>query len=92
MVVIIVERVSPSVRGELSRWLIQPKAGVYVGRLTARVRDGLRERIRRDRNLGAALLIYRDATEQGFSVRSLGDTSRAMTDFEGLILPKSPVS
>ena len=31
MVVFILQRVSPSLRGELTRWLVQPHTGVYVG-------------------------------------------------------------
>ena len=31
MVVIILEKVSASLRGELSRWLIEPKPGVFIG-------------------------------------------------------------
>ena len=39
MVVMILENVSPSLRGELTRWLIEPHPGVFVGHVTARVRD-----------------------------------------------------
>ena len=93
MIVMILERVTPSLRGELTRWLIQPKAGVFVGRLSARVRDRLWERVVKAlRKTDAATMIYSDNTEQGFSVRSCGDPSRVMTDFEGLFLPKTPVS
>ncbi len=41
MVVMILERVPESVRGELSLWMIEPKAGVFVGNLSALVRDKL---------------------------------------------------
>ena len=30
MMVMILERVTPGLRGELSRWLLQPKAGVFA--------------------------------------------------------------
>ena len=93
MVVLIVERVTPSLRGELTRWLIQPKTGVFVGRAPARVRDLLWDRIGRSlKKKGAAIMIHSDDTEQGFSVRTLGDPSKAMTDFDGLFLPKTPAS
>ena len=45
MIVMVLERVTPSLRGELTRWLIQPKTGVFVGRVSARVRDLLWEKI-----------------------------------------------
>ncbi len=90
MVVLIVERVTASVRGELTRWLIQPKTGVFVGRISARVRDRMWQRVVRQKRSGAALMVYSSDTEQGFSVRASGDTSKTMADFEGLILPKTP--
>ena len=79
-------------RGELTRWLVQPKAGVFVGNIPARVRDLLWERVNRSLRDGAATMIHSDDTEQGFSVRILGDPSRVMTDFDGLFLPKTPIS
>ena len=33
MVVMILERAPPGLRGEMSRWMIEPKAGVFVGRV-----------------------------------------------------------
>ena len=90
MVVVILEKVTPSLRGELTRWLIQPKTGVFVGQVSARVRHLLWERVCRSVKTGAALMVYSDNTEQGFSVRSTGDTSRVMVDFEGIILAKWP--
>jgi len=92
MVVLILEKVTPGLRGELTRWMIQPKAGVFVGRLSARVRDLLWDHVCRKTGAGAAILLYRDNTEQGFSVRTLGQTRRTMADFEGLILAKTPIS
>jgi CRISPR-associated protein Cas2 len=90
MIVMIVERVTPSLRGELTRWLIQPKTGVFVGRLSARVRDLLWEKVSAKRKGGAALLVYSDNTEQGFSIRTAGKTSKLIRDFEGLLLPTTP--
>ena len=92
MIVLILERVTPSLRGELTRWLIQPKTNVFVGRLSARVRDLLWQRVAKSLKTGAATMVYSDDTEQGFSVRALGDPSKVIEDFEGLFLPKTPVS
>ena len=39
MVVLILERVPPGLKGDLSRWMIEPKAGIFLGRVSARVRD-----------------------------------------------------
>jgi CRISPR-associated protein Cas2 len=89
MVILILERVMPSLRGELTRWLIQPKTGVFVGQISARVRDLLWKRATASLRDGAGLMIYSDNTEQGFSILSAGDTSKVMENFEGLTLPKT---
>ena len=90
MIVLIVEKVTASLRGHLTRWLIQPKTGVFVGRLSARVRDLLWQRVQRSRRDGAAIMIHSADTEQGFNIRTVGDTSRVIQDFDGLLLPKKP--
>jgi len=39
MVVLILEKVPRSLRGELTRWMIEVDTGIFVGRLSAMVRD-----------------------------------------------------
>lgn len=90
MVVLIVENAKPSLRGLLSRWLIQPTAGVFVGKLSARVRDKLWESVVQSGKVDGTLLIHRAATEQGFRIRSWADTSRTPVDYDGLTLIRRP--
>lgn len=92
MVVMILERVTPSLRGELTRWLIQPKTGVFVGRVSARVRDLLWEKVVSRKRTGAAVMIYQTPNEQGFSILTAGRTSKIVQDFDGLLLPKTRAS
>lgn len=99
MVLMILERVAASLRGELTRWMIQPRAGVFVGTVSALVRDKLWERVvrslqdakpRKSRRQRGAMMIYTTNTEQGFAIRVFGETDRWIKDFEGLLLVKSP--
>ena len=90
MVVLIVGAASPSLRGELTRWLLEPRAGVFVGSLSAMVRQKLWERVQRAAPEGGALLVYRAQTELGFRIESFGDTSRQVLDYEGLQLMYIP--
>jgi len=90
MMVVVLERVSPSLRGELTRWLLEPKTGVFIGRVSAMVRDKLWERIRGKVGEGGAVLIYSADTEQGFAFRVHGDPSREVVDFDGLSLIRIP--
>jgi len=86
MTVIVLERVPAALRGELTRWLLEPKTGVFVGRPSALVREKLWELIQDKMKSGAAVLIYQTNNEQGFAIRTVGKTSRAVIDFEGLAL------
>ncbi len=45
MIVLILEKVPTSLRGELTRWLLELKAGVFVGKVSAMVRDRLWEHV-----------------------------------------------
>jgi len=90
MVILILERVTPGLRGELSRWFIEPKAGVFVGRVSAMVRDKLWEKACKNVRDGGCIMIHTSNNEQGYLVRSWGFTNRHIEDFEGLSLVRIP--
>jgi CRISPR-associated protein Cas2 len=90
MMVLIMERVPTGLRGELSRWMTEPKAGVFVGKVSAMVRDKLWELVCSKAKDGAATLIFPAPTEQGFAIRTCGQTRREMVDYEGLLLARLP--
>ena len=84
--VISVEAVPPSVRGFLSRWMIEPAEGTFVGSLPASVRDEVWKMITQASDIGRASLIYPTNSEQGFGVRSHGDSRRTTRDFDDMML------
>jgi CRISPR-associated protein Cas2 len=88
--VLVLERVSVSLRGELTRWLLEARAGVFVGTISASVRDKLWESACSSMAGGAGMLIHNAANEQGFSVRFWGATNRWVVDYEGLTLVRVP--
>jgi CRISPR-associated protein Cas2 len=92
MVIIILQNMKPSIRGELSRWLIEPRAGVFIGNISAMVRDKLWEKIVKSSPKGGGILIHSAQNEQGFKVLSFGDISRNMVNHEGLTLVCIPKS
>ena len=75
MVVLILERVPPGLRGELTRWLLEPRAGVFVGRISAAVRDRLWEKACGQSQAGGCVLIHSSDNEQGFRIRSWGSSA-----------------
>ncbi len=90
MIVMILETVPASLRGELTRWLLEPKAGVFVGRVSALVRDKLWEKVCDSAGTGGAMLIHSSDQEQGYAMRLCGVTKRQLADFEGLTLVQIP--
>lgn len=90
MVVLIMEKVPVSLRGEITRWMIELKAGVFVGNISALVRDKLWDHICQKTNGGSATLLQSASNEQGYSIRSHGDTARKIRDFDGLCLVTVP--
>jgi CRISPR-associated protein Cas2 len=86
----ILEKVAAGLRGELTRWLIEPRTGVFVGQVSARVRDALWEKAITRKSGGGVIQIWNTNTEQGFMIRSSGDTSRTLIEVEGLQLIQIP--
>ena len=91
MVVMIMESVPVSLRGELSRWLIEPHPGVFLGHLTAMVRDRLWERACAACREGGIIQMWTTNNEQRFSVRVFGNTRREIVDIDGLQLVRRPL-
>jgi len=86
MVVLILENVPTSLRGELTRWLLEPKAGVFVGRVSALVREQLWQKACSGAKGGGCVMVHSCNSEQGFQIRSWGETTRQIVDWEGLLL------
>jgi CRISPR-associated protein Cas2 len=89
MIILIVSKAKPSLRGRLTRWLLQLKAGVYVGTISARVRDELWKSTCDSLRNGWAVLLYAAKREQGFDLRMHGNAPFEFEDFEGLWMAKT---
>ncbi len=81
-----VERVPTSLKNALSRWLIEPRTGVFIGNPSARVRDELWEKALVAAPEGTALQIWSAKTPQGFTYRQHNTKDREFIDLEGLSL------
>jgi len=92
MTVLILEKVPTSLRGELTRWLIEPHPGVFVGHVSALVRDKLWELCCTKLQEGGALQLWSTNNEQRFDLRTFGDTKRTVVDFDGLQLIRLPIT
>jgi len=86
MVVMVLERVTLPLRGELTHWLLEIKSGVFVGDVNAMVRDRLWEKCAARRGSGSVFQAWSTNNEQGFSMRLTGENGRTITDWEGVQL------
>ncbi len=86
MVVMILERVPTSLRGELTRWLVEPHPGVFVGHVNAMVRDRLWEKCCKARGTGSVFQAWNTNNEQRLQMRVAGASQRTVVDFDGLQL------
>ena len=62
MVTFIVEAAPDSLYGELTRWLLEPKHGVFVGNVNAMVREKLWKKIQNSGDETSAIMIFNSDT------------------------------
>ena len=86
MIVMILEKVPTSLRGELTRWLIEPHTGVFVGQVSAMVREQLWKKCSESRSVGGVVQVWNTNNEQHFGIRMAGNTKRNVINLEGLNL------
>jgi CRISPR-associated protein Cas2 len=82
----ILEKLPRSLKGALSRWLIEVRPGTFLGNPSQRVRDELWKKVTQRPPLGYVLQIWSTPNPQGFDYRQYGDSHRRLVDFEGLAL------
>lgn len=86
MMVIVLENAPPRLRGRLSLWLAELRAGVYVGVYSARTRERIWEEVRLLLGEGSAVLAWSAPTDSGFAFETLGPNRRVAVDLDGLTL------
>jgi CRISPR-associated protein Cas2 len=86
MVMVVTENVPPRLRGRLAIWLLEVRAGVYVGDVTRRVREMIWAQCDTLREDGNVVMAWATATESGFDFQTLGENRRVPVDFDGLRL------
>ena len=91
VIVICVTNCPPGLRGDLSKWLSEVNTGVYIGKLSAKVRDELWHRVCDSIKNGQATMVYSTNNEQGFAFQT-HNTTWIATDYEGITLMKKPLS
>jgi len=86
MLVIVVENVPPRLRGRLALWLLEIRAGVYVGKVSRRIREMIWEQVETGINEGNAVMVWTTNTESGFDFLTLGANRRIPVEMDGIKL------
>ena len=86
MLVIVVENAPPRLRGRLSLWLAEVRAGVYVGVYSAKVRERIWAEVKLMIDDGNAVITWAAPTDSGFAFEAIGANRREPVDIDGLTL------
>ncbi len=86
MLVIVVENAPPRLRGRLAIWLLEIRAGVYIGRVSGRTRELIWQSVEAGLEDGSAVMAWAAPNSTGFDFLTLGKDRRIPTDFDGLKL------
>ncbi len=86
MLVIVVENAPPRLRGRLALWLLEVRAGVYVGKVSRRVREMIWNTIVQGIDDGNAVMAWSTNTESGFDFLTLGANRRIPVEMDGIKL------
>lgn len=89
MTVIVVAACPVGLRGHLTRWLLEISAGVFVGKVSARVRDLLWIRTLEMVKSGRAIMVYSANNEQGLDFK-VHKHEWTPVDVEGVTLMLRP--
>lgn len=86
MLVIVVENAPPRLRGRLAIWLLEIRAGVYVGNYSARIRDYLWHQVEEGILEGNAVMAWNTNNEAGFDFKTCGVNRRIPIELDGVKL------
>lgn len=86
MLVIVLENAPPRLRGRLAVWLLEVRAGVYIGDVSARVREMIWEQVKLGLEDGNAVMVWRTNTEAGYDFETFGVNRRVPKEMDGVKL------
>jgi CRISPR-associated protein Cas2 len=86
MLVIVVENAPPRLRGRLAVWLLEIRAGVYVGTYSRRIRERIWNEVLGGIEDGNAVIAWASSNDAGFDFDTCGRNRRMPVDFDGFKL------
>ncbi|MDH5511525.1 MAG: type I-E CRISPR-associated endoribonuclease Cas2e [Nitrospinota bacterium] len=86
MLVIVVENAPPRLRGRLAVWMLEIRAGVYVGDYSRKVREMIWGNVTLGIEKGNAVMAWTANNEQGLDFITIGQNRRIPVEKDGLKL------
>lgn len=86
MLVVVTEAVPPRLRGRLAVWLLEVRAGVYIGDVTRRTHEMIWHQITELAEEGNVVMAWTTNNESGFEFQTFGQNRREPIDIDGLRL------
>lgn len=86
MLVIVLENAPLRLRGRLAVWMLEIRAGVYVGKLSRRVREMIWAQVEGGIEDGNAVMAWSTNSESGFDFVTVGKNRRIPVDWDGMKL------
>ena len=90
MIVVTVSSCPTKLRGDLTKWFFEIDTGVFVGNLSARVRDAVWKRICENIGSGRATMVFNTNSEQKLDFR-ICNSDWEPTDYDGLKLVRRKI-
>ncbi|WP_019397349.1 type I-E CRISPR-associated endoribonuclease Cas2e [Pseudoxanthomonas sp. GW2] len=84
--VVVTENVPPRLRGRLALWLLEVRAGVYIGDVSRRTREMIWQQLSEGCEAGNVVMAWASRHESGYEFQTLGPNRRVPVEFDGLRL------
>jgi len=84
--VVVTENVPPRLRGRLAIWLLEVRAGVYIGDVSRRSREMIWEQLSEGYENGNVVMAWVSPNESGYEFQTLGANRRVPVEYDGLCL------
>lgn len=84
--VVVTENVPPRLRGRMAIWLLEVRAGVYIGDVSRRTREMIWEQLSEGFEEGNVVMAWASQHESGYEFQTLGENRRLPVEFDGLRL------
>jgi len=83
---VVTENIPPRLRGRLAIWLLEVRAGVYIGEVSRRTREMIWEQLEAGHEDGNVVMAWASNNESGYEFQTLGPNRRMPIDYDGLRL------